>query len=74
MLRALDGRVDLARHSLARVLPLVIQPDPRELYITLTAHCNLRCKGCRYGRDFMPGSQLPWVIVRDLLDDATRST
>jgi cyclic pyranopterin phosphate synthase len=67
---ALDTKLDLARHTVARVIPQVIQPDPRELYITLTAQCNLRCIGCRYGRDFMPGSELSWDQVRDLLDDA----
>jgi len=58
------------RHTVARAIPQVIQPEPREIYITLTAQCNLRCVGCRYGRDFMPGSQLSWEHVRDLLDDA----
>ena len=69
-LKVLDGHVDLARHSMAHVFPQIIQPDPREIYITLTANCNLRCKGCRYGRDFMTGAQLPWKLVRNLLDDA----
>jgi cyclic pyranopterin phosphate synthase len=66
---AIDAQADLVRHSVAPVLPNVIQPDPREIYITLTANCNLRCIGCRYGRDFMSGSQLSWPLVRDLLDD-----
>jgi cyclic pyranopterin phosphate synthase len=61
---------DLLRHTIAPMLPQVIQPDPTEIYITLTANCNLRCIGCRYGRDFMPGSQLSWPIVRDLLGTA----
>jgi cyclic pyranopterin phosphate synthase len=65
----LDVYVDVARHATATVLPQIIQPDPREIYITLTANCNLRCIGCRYGRDFMPGKQLPLSLVRDLLDD-----
>ena len=65
----LDVYFDVARHATAAVLPQVIQPDPREIYITLTANCNLRCIGCRYGRDFMPGKQLPLSLVRDLLDD-----
>jgi molybdenum cofactor biosynthesis enzyme MoaA len=69
-LKVLDGHIDLARHSIAHVFPQIIQPDPREIYITLTANCNLRCKGCRYGRDFMTGAQLPWKLVRNLLDDA----
>ena len=67
--KSLDVYVDLLRHSTAAVLPQIIQPDPREIYITLTANCNLRCIGCHYGRDFMAGSQLPWPVVRDLLDD-----
>src|SRR5438874_4988321 len=68
-IKSLDVYVDLLRHSTAAVLPQIIQPDPREIYITLTANCNLRCIGCRYGRDFMPGAQIPFAIVRDLLDD-----
>src|SRR3981081_3889208 len=68
----LDVYVDVARHATAMVLPQIIQPDPREIYITLTANCNLRCIGCRYGRDFMPGQQLSWPVVRDLLDDCQK--
>jgi molybdenum cofactor biosynthesis enzyme MoaA len=67
--KSLDVSYDLLRHSAATVFPQIIQPDPREIYITLTANCNLRCMGCRYGRDFMPGAQLSWPVVRDLLDD-----
>jgi molybdenum cofactor biosynthesis enzyme MoaA len=70
--KALDVYVDLLRHTTAAVLPQIIQPDPREIYITLTANCNLRCIGCRYGRDFMPGAQLSWPMVRDLLDDCKK--
>ena len=39
----------------------------------MTSACNLRCVGCRYGRDFMPNQQLPWQIVRPLLDDARQA-
>ena len=67
--KSLDLYADILRHSAASVLPAIIEPDPREIYITLTANCNLRCMGCRYGRDFMPGAQLSWPVVRDLLDD-----
>ncbi|HTW27964.1 MAG TPA: radical SAM protein [Acetobacteraceae bacterium] len=73
-LRALAKRADLevarARHGIATVLPGAIRPSPRQITIAVTAHCNLRCQGCRYGRDFMPGSVLPLALVRDLLDDA----
>ena len=67
---AADTRWERARHTAARMLPVVIRPEPRHLEIAITAHCNLRCIGCRYGRDFMPGQQLEWPVVRQLLDDA----
>jgi cyclic pyranopterin phosphate synthase len=67
--KSLDSYVDVARHTTAAVLPQIIQPDPQEIYITLTANCNLRCIGCKYGRDFMPGSQLPFSLVQELLED-----
>jgi MoaA/NifB/PqqE/SkfB family radical SAM enzyme len=70
-LKSVDGYRDLITHSVAHVLPQILQPDPREIFITLTANCNLRCRGCRYGRDFMAGSQLSWATIRDLLDDAS---
>jgi molybdenum cofactor biosynthesis enzyme MoaA len=70
VLVASDLLVERARHAVAPVLPHVVKPDPRNLEVAITAHCNLRCVGCKYGRDFMPGSELPWPIVKDLLDDA----
>jgi len=68
--RAADLAVERARHSAGRLIPAVIRPAPRQLHIAVTAYCNQRCVGCRYGRDFMPGSQLDWPVVKDLLDDA----
>ena len=68
----MDLRVERARHTLARSLPVLIRPEPRHLEVAITAHCNLRCIGCRYGREFMPGSQLPLPVVRQLLDDAKK--
>jgi cyclic pyranopterin phosphate synthase len=59
-----------AQQELARFFPKVIQPRPRRITIAITAHCNLRCVGCRYGRDFMPGEQLTLDEVRTVLDDA----
>ena len=41
-------------HGCLKFFRQTIQPDPKEIFLTLTANCNLRCKGCRYGRDFMP--------------------
>lgn len=60
---------EMARHSLADKLPQLIRPRTRKLTVAITAQCNLRCIGCRYGRDFMPGHQLSLEMVRDLLDD-----
>lgn len=42
--KSLDVYVNIARHSAAAVLPQIIQPDPRDIYVTLTANCNLRYK------------------------------
>ena len=57
-------------HSIAEKIPSLIQPKPRRLTIAVTAYCNLRCQGCRYGRDFMPGQQLNLNLVLEALDDA----
>lgn len=59
-----------AKHALAERFPSLIRPDPRQLTVAITAACNLRCLGCRYGRDFMLGERLSLALVRDLLDDA----
>lgn len=68
-----DTHLDLLRHTAAAALPILIQPQPRNLTIAITAYCNLRCVGCRYGRDFMPNEQLPWPLMRELLDDAKQA-
>src|SRR5215210_2376160 len=66
----LDSGIERARMAAAAYVPAVVQPAPRTLEIAITSYCNLRCIGCRYGRDFMTGTQLSWEMVRDLLDDA----
>lgn len=50
--------------------PSVVRARTEKITVAVTAHCNFRCIGCRYGRDFMPGAQLPLHIVEDLLEDA----
>ena len=65
-----DTVITRQRHSIAPHFPMLIQPQPRLLTVAITAKCNLRCIGCRYGRDFMPGQQLPLKLVVDLLHDA----
>ena len=57
-------------HAAAARFPSLIRPAPRQITIAVTASCNLRCVGCRYGRDFMPGAQLPLAKVKEVLDDA----
>jgi MoaA/NifB/PqqE/SkfB family radical SAM enzyme len=70
ILKLADTGIDSARKLVAKAFPQIIRPELRSLFIVLTADCNLRCKGCRYGRDFMPGQRLSWPMVRDLLEDA----
>ena len=60
----------LAEHTIAEVLPAVLRPRPRRLTVAVTAHCNLRCTGCPYGRDFMPAEHLSLKKMRELLNDA----
>ena len=50
--------------------PESFRPRVTNLTIAVTAHCNLRCTGCRYGRDFMPGATLPLELLEPLFDDA----
>lgn len=56
--------------ALARRAPGLVRPQPRQLTMAITAQCNFRCVGCRYGRDFMVGEQLDLDTVRQVLDDA----
>jgi MoaA/NifB/PqqE/SkfB family radical SAM enzyme len=69
LLRA-QTQLGLAQHTLGTFVPQVIRPRPRKLTIAITAYCNLRCLGCRYGRDFMTGEQLQLEMVKNLLDDS----
>lgn len=59
-----------ARTSLASWWPGVVRARTEKITIAITAHCNLRCMGCRYGRDFMPGAVLPTRLVFGVLEDA----
>jgi cyclic pyranopterin phosphate synthase len=58
------------QHTVGQLVPAVIRPSPSVVMIAITGHCNLRCMGCRYGRDFMVGKELSWERARDALDDA----
>ncbi len=68
-LRSAQAQLHRLRTTTWEHFPSLIRPDPQHIYLTLTANCNLRCKGCRYGREFMPGEQLPIELVREVLDD-----
>jgi cyclic pyranopterin phosphate synthase len=68
--READRNIGLVHLTAAQYFPQLITPQAFKLTVAITAYCNLRCVGCRYGRDFMPNSQLSWPMVRDLLDDA----
>ncbi len=71
LLQSANVRLGLAQHTVAQFVPQVIRPRPRKMTVAVTAYCNLRCIGCRYGRDFMPGQQLSLETVKALLDDAS---
>lgn len=56
--------------AVATILPASVRARPRKITIAVTANCNLRCIGCLYGRDFMPGEQLSLEMVQEVLNDA----
>ena len=66
---ALDAS-GVAHHLAAEALPFMIQPRPKQLTVAVTAQCNLRCDGCRYGRDFMVGERLSTEVMLGVIDDA----
>ena len=69
-LKSVQGGLDRLRTGAWEQFPALIHPTPRNIYLTLTSACNLRCKGCKYGRDFMPNEQLSLQMVREVLEDA----
>ncbi len=68
--RRANRTVDRAITAVADHIPMIIRPDPRQLAIAITAQCNLSCTGCRYGRDFMVGSELPLPKILEAIADA----
>lgn len=68
--KAAAARTARLRHDLYRLAPGLVRPAPRQLTIAVTSACNLRCRGCRYGRDFMLGEKLELDVVRAVIDDA----
>ena len=64
--RIQDKRIE-TRHSLAQKFPKIIKADIETVSIALTSKCNLKCKGCSYGRDFMPSEQLSLEKVKEIL-------
>lgn len=70
VLRQADLGLGRARHRIAEHVPGVIQPRPRQLTVAVTAKCNLRCEGCRYGRDFMVGERISMPTMLEILEDA----
>jgi MoaA/NifB/PqqE/SkfB family radical SAM enzyme len=63
----------IIRNSLAKALPFLIRPSKTVIHFALTANCNQKCKGCRYGRDFMTGSSLSYEIVANAIEDANKA-
>lgn len=61
---------DVAAFSVDAIAPSAIRARPHKITMAITAHCNLRCTGCRYGRDFMPGAQMPLEMAQGVIADA----
>lgn len=67
--KRLDEGVLSLKYSLARSWPAVLKPAVSYVKLALTSNCNLRCKGCLYGRSFLPGESLDRATLMRLLDD-----
>lgn len=72
-LRAVNDSLGRAQHAAMARCPSLVRAKPRQLTIAITAQCNLRCIGCRYGRDFMTGERLSLEVMRGILQDAAAS-
>ena len=70
ILESLEVSYELLRNSIGTLIPTLITPSPRMLTVAVTAKCNLRCVGCRYGRDYMTGHELPIEMGKRLIRDA----
>lgn len=55
-------------------LNLKIQPNPNIVEISLTSNCNLRCKCCKYGRDFMARKNLNLKLVKRILESINQNS
>ena len=62
--------LELIQYSVIRSLGNYTKLNPTSIFISLTAKCNLRCKGCLYGRDFMNGHELSLFAIKELIMDA----
>lgn len=69
-LQVIETSYELLRNTASTAIPALIVPSPRMLTVAITAKCNLRCLGCHYGRDYMPGHQLPTETCLRLIGDA----
>lgn len=68
--RAARDAGGVAHHLAAEAFPFLIRPRPKQLTVAVTAQCNLRCDGCRYGRDFMVGERLSTEVMLGVIEDA----
>jgi len=73
LLHRADEQLLTVRHMAGVQSPGLVRPRPYKIMIAVTAHCNARCIGCRYGRDFMPGAVLETELALGVLEDSARA-
>ena len=64
---------NVLRFSVDGAVPSAIRARPEKITMAITAYCNLRCTGCRYGRDFMPGAQMSLEMAQGVIEDARQA-
>lgn len=70
LMKEADRHLLSLKYALAKPIPGLLSPAVSSIKLSLTSNCNLRCKGCLYGRRFLPGECISFEAVKRLLDDA----
>jgi cyclic pyranopterin phosphate synthase len=69
LLKKVDRELTSWKYSLAETFPSLLAPSVSYVKLALNSNCNLRCKGCLYGRSFLPGECLDLGTLKNALDD-----
>ncbi len=67
--KELELRAQSIKYVMADAFPSLLRPNLTAVKLALTSNCNLRCRGCTYGRTFLPGEALDRATIERAFDD-----